>query len=130
MPTRATVLIVDDDPAHLRIYGWIVEAAGYRSLLVEVPCAGFELPNASADVVLLDYNLHGKTTAVEVAQLVQARLPEVPIIVLTDAWYLPEAIAPLVQGFVRKGEPANLVETLHRFLPSSHVGEGNRAVVE
>jgi hypothetical protein len=27
MHEKETVLIIDDDPAHLRIYGWIMEAA-------------------------------------------------------------------------------------------------------
>jgi CheY-like chemotaxis protein len=119
MPARASVLIVDDDPVHLRIYGWIIEAAGYRALPAEVGFAGIDLPGDSADVVLLDYHLGGQTTAVEIAKLIQCRLPNVPVIVLSDAMELPEDIAPLVQGFVRKGDPAKLVDSLQKFLQSS-----------
>jgi hypothetical protein len=32
MDGEASVLIIDDDPAHLKIYGWIIGAAGYRAL--------------------------------------------------------------------------------------------------
>jgi DNA-binding response OmpR family regulator len=119
MCAQATVVIVDDDPAHLRIYGWIVEASGYRALPVEVQSAGIELPDGPVDVVLLDYNLGRQTTAVEVATLVRTRLPSATIMVLSDLWDLPADIAPLVQGFVRKGEPAKLVEALHSLLQAS-----------
>jgi CheY-like chemotaxis protein len=119
MKRKPSVLIIDDDPAHLRIYGWIVEAAGYGALTVVVRSAAIELPAESVDAVLLDYNLPGLTTAVEIAKTVQSRLPNVPILVLSDALFLPDDIAPLVQGFVRKGDPARLVEKLHTMLPLS-----------
>jgi len=109
-------LIVDDDPMHLRIYGWIIEAAGYRALPAEVCPAGVAIPEEPADLVLLDYHLAGGCSAVEIAQVLHERLPHVPVIVLSDAWVLPEDIAPLVQGFVRKGDPAKLVDTLHKVL--------------
>ena len=118
MPAKSSVLIVDDDPMHLKIYGRIVEAAGYRALSVEAGPKGVDLPEDSADLVLLDYHLAGQS-AVEVADLIHTRFPEVPILVLSDALVLPEDIAPLVQGFVRKGDPAKLVDRLHILLPLS-----------
>ena len=118
MHARASVLIVDDDPTHLKIYGWIVEAAGYRALPALVRFAGVDLPEDHPDAVLLDYHL-GKTSAVDVVRRIQERLPDVPVIVLSDALVLPEDIAPFVQGFVRKGNPARLVDTLHALLRPS-----------
>jgi len=116
MSVRASVLIVDDDPTHLRVYGWIVEAAGYRALLAEVRFAGIDFPQGPADLVLLDYRLGRRTKAEQVAKLIQSRLPGVPILVLSEESYLPDDIAPLVQGFVRKGEPAKLVDRLNQLL--------------
>jgi DNA-binding response OmpR family regulator len=116
MQEKETVLIIDDDPAHLRIYAWIMEASGYRALPVEVRYAGISLPEEHAGLVLLDYNLAGKSTAVEIAKLVRSQLPGVPIVLLSDRWELPADIAPFVQDFVRKGEPAKLVATLHKLL--------------
>lgn len=116
MNARPSVLIVDDDPVHLRIYGWIVEAAGYRALPAEVRFEGVDFPEDTADAVLLDYHLGGRTIAAEVAKLIQLRFPNIPILVLSDALVLPEDIAPFVQGFIRKGDPAKLVERLHKLL--------------
>jgi hypothetical protein len=38
------------------------------------------------------------------------------MIVLSDSIDLPGDIAPLVQGFVRKGDPAKLVDRLQQIL--------------
>ena len=57
MQARPSILIVDDDPVHLRIYGWIVEAAGYRALPAQARFSGVDLPEDPADLVLLDYRL-------------------------------------------------------------------------
>ena len=122
MHGKASILIVDDDPSHLKIYGLIVEGAGYRALLAQVRYAGVELPenlDDPADLVLMDYHLAGRTSAVEVVQSIQARMPNVPVLVLSDALALPDDIAPFVQGFVRKGNPARLVDTLHALLRPS-----------
>jgi hypothetical protein len=51
-------------------------------------------------------------SAVEVARVVKCRYSGAPILVLSDALVVPEDIAPLVDGFVRKGDPARLVETV------------------
>ena len=54
MHEKETVLIIDDDPAHLRIYGWIIEAAGYRVLPSLVRFDGVDQPEDPVDLVLLD----------------------------------------------------------------------------
>jgi DNA-binding NtrC family response regulator len=111
----ASVLIIDDDPMHLRIYAWIIDAAGYRSLPALVTGKSIDFPRDPADLVVMDYRLTGQLTAVEAAEQVRARFPGVPIIVLSDMLDLPSDIAPYVRAFVRKGEPGRLVETLARF---------------
>ena len=120
MQERPSVLIVDDDPTHLKIYGWIVEAAGYRALPAEVGFTGVDLPDEPADLVLLDYRLGSRNAkAAHVAKIIKSRLPDAPIIVLSEEFCLPEDIAPLVQGFVRKGDPAKLVHRLDQLLRPS-----------
>ena len=110
------VLIIDDDPSHLRIYGWIIQTGGFRSLLALVTRDHVDLPEEPVSLVLLDYHLNGRMSAVEVARLVKCRFPDTPIFVLSDALVLPEDIAPLVDGFVRKGDPARLVEMVSHAL--------------
>jgi len=116
MQDRPSVLIVDDDPMHQRIYGWIVEAAGYRALHAQVLSRGVHLPDDHTDLVLLDYHLGRQANAVETAKVIHSRLPNATVIVLSDALVLPDDIAPHVQGFVRKGDPPKLVETIHKLL--------------
>lgn len=112
MDGRTSVLIIDDDPMHLRIYGWIVGAAGYEALPALVTGDRIGYPEGQVDLVVMDYRLSSQLSAVEAAQETQRRYPQAPIIVLSDLYDLPADIAPYVQAFVRKGEPAKLVETL------------------
>src|SRR6202012_3255700 len=103
---KPTVLIVDDDPSHLRIYGWIVQSAGFESVPALVTFDALDLPNADVDLVLLDYHLNGKLTATDVAKLLRSQHKTAPILVLSDALIMPDDIAPFVDGFIRKGDPA------------------------
>lgn len=112
MDGRTSVLIIDDDPSHLRIYGWIVGAAGYEAMPALVVGDRISYPDGDVNVVVMDYRLSGRMTAVQAAEETRRRYPKAPIIVLSDMYDLPADIAPYAQAFVRKGEPAKLVETL------------------
>ena len=68
---RRSVLIIDDDPVHLRIYGWILEAAGYRPITAMAHLDGIDLPDEPVDIVLLDYHLTGGMQATDAAVLVR-----------------------------------------------------------
>jgi CheY-like chemotaxis protein len=111
-----SILILDDDPAHLRIYGWIVEAAGYRPLPRLVSATGIELGTERPSLVLLDYHLAGNMTARDAATRIRAEMPGVPIFVLSDLLMMPDDVRPLVDGFVRKGDPGKLVHVLKETL--------------
>lgn len=113
---KPAVLIIDDDPSHLRIYGWIVQHAGFESLTTLATAADLVLPSTHVDLVLLDYHLAGGIKATSVATLVRERYPSAPILVLSDAIVMPDDIGPHVDGFIRKGDPARLVETVTRQL--------------
>lgn len=113
---KPAVLIIDDDPSHLRIYGWIIQSAGFESCPALVSLDTLELPEAQIDLVLLDYHLNGTATATEIAQQLREKYENAPILVLSDALMLPDDIAPFVDGFIRKGDPARLVETVSQKL--------------
>lgn len=110
------VLILDDDPMHLEIYCLLMKQAGYEALPTLVRFTGTEIPREECiGLVLLDYRLNSVKTSPDFAREIRALYPTVPIIVLSDLWTLPRDIAPLVTGFVRKGEPARLLETVSKF---------------
>ncbi len=119
---KPAVLIIDDDPSHLRIYGWIVESAGFDSLTTLASVGELALPSAHVDLVLLDYHLAGDMEAPAVAKLVRQTYPSAPILVLSDAMVMPDDIGPHVDGFIRKGDPARLVKTVTRQLGQTDEG--------
>ena len=115
--SHPTVLIVDDDPMHLEIYGLLIKQAGFEALPLLVRFTGTEIPRSQPiGLALLDYRLNSVKTSPEYAQEIRAAYPHIPILVLSDLWALPTDIAPYVTGFVRKGEPAKLLETVAGYL--------------
>ena len=117
-PSRQKVLIVDDDPTHLEIYGLLMKQAGYEPVQALVRFAGAEIPRDPAiGLALLDYRLNSVRTSVEIAQEIQAMYPFAPIVLLSDVWGLPSDIAAFVTAFVRKGETEKLLRTLGLLLP-------------
>jgi CheY-like chemotaxis protein len=114
--SQPKVLILDDDPMHLEIYCLLLKQAGYDTLPSLVRFASTAVPCGQClGLVLLDYRLNSMKTSPEFAQEIRAAYPLVPIIVLSDLWSLPTDIAPFVTSFVRKGEPAKLLETIAQY---------------
>ncbi len=115
-----TVLVVDDDPSHLKIYCWVIERGGFRSLSALVQSEGVSFPEAEAiDLAVLDYRLGGSLTAVDVAKRLRAIYPSVPILILSDLYGMPEDVAPYASAFVRKGEPQQLLDTIVSMMNSA-----------
>ena len=126
MQSRASILVVDDDPVHLRIYGWIMNAAGFRAMTAQVLSNEVCLPEDDRfDVVVLDYRLTGALTAVEAARQIEKKYPNVPIVILSDMFDMPDDIAPYARRFVRKGEPEKLIATISSLLPDSELNSSD-----
>lgn len=115
----ANVLIIDDDPEHLRIYGLIIQRAGYSPVLCLVRQSGPELaPEIAVDMVLLDYMLRCSIPTSEIAAQVRRMWPDAPIVLLSDVLGLPPEMQSRVTCFVRKGEPAKLTAVVKDLLGS------------
>ena len=127
-PDHPKVLIVDDDPSHLEIYSLLLRQAGYEALTAQVNFAGADLPrDAGVGLVLLDYKLQSLRTSAELAREIRDLYPDAPIVLLSDLWSLPEDVAPLVTEFVRKGQPAKLLQVVGRLLPRSEEAATSRS---
>lgn len=117
MQSGASILVVDDDPVHLRIYGWIMNAAGFRAVTAQVLSNEVCLPEKDHfDVVVLDYRLTGTLTAVDAARQIEKKYPNVPIVILSDMFEMPDDILPYARKFVRKGEPEKLIAAISELL--------------
>ncbi len=122
MPAReATILIIDDDDLHLTLYTWILQGQGYKCQTALVKSTSVDLPQDGAiDLVLLDYRLSSSLSAVDVVLLVKSAFASVPIVVLSEMQWMPDDMREHAIGFVHKGDPNRLVETIGRILdPSS-----------
>ncbi len=107
---RKSVLILDDDPEHLKIYGWLIEQAGFAPVKCLVRRSGPVFDRDTAvDLVLLDYVLNCEVATPEVALTVRSLWPGVPMVLLSDIHGMPDNMASIVNCFVRKGEPAKLI---------------------
>jgi len=53
---------------------------------------------------------------VEAARQIERRYPNVPIVILSDMFDMPDDIAPYARKFVRKGEPETLIATISSLL--------------
>lgn len=116
MPGDRSVLIIDDDPVHLQIYGWILKSAGFLPFPALARNDGVDMPvGQKIDVVVLDYRLTGGLKATDAAKLVNEAYPEAPIILLSDVFGTPDDIAPYVKAFVRKGEPEKLIAAVKKY---------------
>lgn len=121
MQENRAVLIVDDDPTHLKIYGWILNTAGFDALPVLVRGRKIDIPKDRLfNLVVLDYRLRADLTAVDAAKLIHEICPGTPIILLSDLLAMPDDIAPYVKAFVRKGEPEQLLEAARKYAMPAH----------
>ncbi|MBV9437114.1 MAG: response regulator [Acidobacteria bacterium] len=101
---KPTILLIDDNPAHLSLYWRGVDSGGFRPITVLVAGKDITLPSAETiDLSVLDYQLGPEVTAVAVAKLLQRTFPHKPIVILSDLCWMPDDIRGYAVRFVRKG---------------------------
>ena len=116
LPLSPTILMVDDDVQHLQMQSWIMHQAGFRVVTVVVGRSSFSLPqNEHPGLILLDYRLNSNVTAPQVAGLLRQTFVGVPIVLLSNVPDMPQEMAPLVDRFMKKGEPEELVQFVRDF---------------
>ena len=114
---QPSVLIIDDDPLHLKIYTWILEREGYHCRTALVGETSVDLPqDASIQLVLLDYRLSSRLRATEVAQRAKEAYPDVPIVVLSEMPWMPDDMNQHAIAFINKGNAKRLIETVAAIL--------------
>ncbi len=121
-PSNPTVLILDDDPSHLKIYSWIVAQAGCRPVTVQVKSSSVDLPAGEpVSLVMMDYRYSSSLTAIDIVESVEAAFPGVPIVVLSEVYGMPADMKAHAIAFIRKGEPQELVNRLREFCETGEI---------
>jgi len=115
------VLCIDDRPEPLEIRKAVLEARGFR---VETVTSGFAamkmLEKKPVNAVLLEYKEEGMDAEALAFQINQ-RFPNLPIILLSAYFEMPERILWLVDGYVMKSElPDWLVRVIERVMRCSN----------
>jgi DNA-binding NtrC family response regulator len=113
MMGKPTVLILDDDPLHLKIYSWIIDRGDFRPLTALARGGAADLPtDEHVDVVVLDYRLGGSITASDLLPSIRNTYPAAPVVILSKLDWLPADVNGEAASFVRKGEPQELLNVL------------------
>jgi len=112
---RHNVLCIDDRPELLEIRKALLESSGYH---VATATSGYAAINTlratSVDAVLLEYKQQG-IDAEAVACQIRRRFPNIPIVLLSAYFEMPEPILWLVDAYVMKSElPEELVRVIEK----------------
>lgn len=111
------ILCVDDEVSGLQLRKIILEASGYRVLIAPSGAEGLALFAAHpVDLVVLDFRMP-HMLGDEVAKRMRQAKPEVPIVMLSAYYDLPEEVDQIVDARLVKGESTQaLLDTVARLL--------------
>ena len=112
-----TILCVDDEHHGLMIRRMLLEKVGYSVLTAETAREGLALfSHQAVDAVVLDYYLPDVDGA-GVATAMRLIKPDVPIILFSVQWALPEGTGTVADAVLGKGQhPVGLLNTLDELL--------------
>lgn len=116
----STVLVIDDNPQHLKIYCWMLQRKGYQCVPALVGSTSVQLPTGGpVCMVLLDYRLNSALTAADVAEQLKTDFASAPIVILSELPWMPDGADRYAKAFVHKGEHELLFETVAKFCGQS-----------
>src|SRR5262249_27239421 len=121
--SRATILVIDDDPKIRRLLTRLLTQEGFDSLDADGPTTGLEvLDRAKPDLVLLDVMLHD-SDGIDVLQRIRTT-SQVPVILLTALGEEADRILGLRSGaddyVVKPFSPGELTARIDSVLRRSH----------
>lgn len=114
----ATLLYVDDSSLRLEALRTRLEHLGYEVLTANNGAEALEIfTTRSVDLAVVDYYMHGLGGDLVALEMKRLR-PDVPIIIFSGAFTLPEMVIAFVDGFVFTGHgPERLFEKVAELLP-------------
>ncbi len=123
LPTRSTVLCVEDEESQLRLRKILFESAGFEVLSARTGVEALELFRANVvDLVVLDYWMAGMNGLAVATELKRLR-PATPIMVLSGWTSLPGETIGLVDAWFQKAQvqPDELLTEATRLVNQSSV---------
>lgn len=114
----ANLLYVDDNPQHLQALQNRLELMGYRVLTATNGAEALEIfSRKRISLAVVDYYMQGMGGDMVAVEMKKLR-PDVPIIIFSGVFTLPEMVIALVDGFVFTGEePEKLVNKIRELVP-------------
>lgn len=105
-----TILCIDDQANPLKIRKLMLESEGYSVIAAECGASGLQaLAEHSVQAVVLDYRMP-EMDGFKVARVIRQRHGRIPIILLTGyPEDPPQELAEMVDAFVLKGEPTEVL---------------------
>ncbi len=109
------ILLVDDDPALLKLLSIRLQASKYRVSTAESAKAALALLDESIDLILTDLRMEGMD-GMALFRTVQKLQPQLPVVIISAHGSIPEAVTAMqqgVSGFLTKPiDREQLLETL------------------
>ncbi len=114
---RKILLCVDDEVTGLKIRKVILERNGYSVLTAPDGIEGLTIfEREHVDGVVVDYYMLGMN-GVKLAEEIKRRKPQIPIVLLSAFYSLPEGTTGAVDAFITKGDsPEILLKKLHELV--------------
>ncbi len=106
---QKTLLCIDDNQSSLNICKIVLEDFGYKVSTASSAREGLEIfASHVIDAVILDYQMPEMNGELVAAQMRRTK-PQVPILMLSGWASLPESALQLVDEYVAKGDPVELM---------------------
>lgn len=124
MAKKPRILCVDDQVENLRVRAMLLEQFGCEVVQVQDHQSALrEVTEDNIDLAVIDYHLARGQTGEEIARDVRVIHPEIPLIMLTGDWKLPDSAAECVDAVLIKGasNPRALLTLIERLIPGTQL---------